>query len=294
MEEDGIRVSDEPVMGMMGGAIDPAQYMCGGKHEGRLDGYKDEIESKDLTIFEYYNTKFHMHCELKDDRLYLSSTGGYSTNRDGKYFIVRFDTDDLDLLPKLQDIIDKYQLYKNNGYTCHVDGIPECGDYFSAEYKSGEKIYHVSNQFPTVGGEAQQDIFNTFHRFVHKHGFDFTSEGSNVQLYDDADVDYVQGTWTGKHFGREIVATFDKDHVTITVDGKETDNCKYTIYEGHVITDKLIDPNKEVTDYHDYEYFNGVSIFSKKNYFTMTAYFMGDSYSTCDMHNFDKEKPKEE
>ena len=278
--------------GLMMSDSDP--YVCGGRHEGKLDGYKDEIESKEITSFNYGCTKFSVSCEIKDDKLHLFATGGYSNNRDGKYFKVSLDTEDMSLLGKLQEIIDTYNLSRNNGYTCHVDGIPECGDHISIEYASGEKIYKVSNQVPTINGEAAQEIFNAFHRFVHKHGYDFTTKGSNVQLYDDADKEYVQGTWKGTHFGREIVATFTDDKVVITVDGNETDNTTYTIYEGHVTTDKLKDPSKEVSNYHDYEYFNGVSIFSKKNYFTMTAYFMGDSYSTCDMHNFDKEKPKDE
>ena len=32
----------------------------------------------------------------------------------------------------------------------------------------------------------------------------------------------------------------------------------------------------------------------KKNYFTMTAYFKKESYSTCILMNCDKEKPKDE
>jgi len=281
-------------MDSMMGAFDPMQAMCGGKHEGKLDGYSDEIKSKEITSFSYGCSKFGVFCEIRENKLFVSATGGYSSYRDGKYFRVVFDTDDFDLLTKLQEIVDEYQISKNNGYTCHVDGIPECGDHIDITYKSGEKIYKINNQCPTIRGEAAQEIFNTFHRFVYKHGFDFTSKGSNVQLYDDADIDYVQGTWKGEHFGNEIIATFDGNHVVITVDGKETDNTDYVIYEGHVTSNKLKDPNKEVGDYHDYEYFNGVSIFSKKNYFTMTAYFMKESYSTCDMFNFDKEKPKEE
>ena len=80
-----------------------------------------------------------------------------------------------------------------------------------------------------------------------------------------------------------------------TVNGEVTDdNVEYTIFEGSVIPNKLKDGIEKAESPYDYEYFNGVSKLAKKNYFTMVGYFLQDSYSTCDFHNFDKEKPKDE
>ena len=51
--------------------------------------------------------------------------------------------------------------------------------------------------------------FLKINNFVKKYGYDFTSEGSNVKLFDDPDEEYVQGTWKGKHFGDDIEVTFN-------------------------------------------------------------------------------------
>jgi len=266
----------------------------GGKHEGYESGCSEVIKSKDIISFFYNCGEYSLSAKIEDNKLKINATGGSSLHRDGTYFIINYLSDDFSLLSDLQKIIEKYDLVKNNGHCVHVDGLPAgIGDTLRVEYKSGEKIYRSSNQFHTIIDDASSAIYEAFHKYVLKYGLDFNSKGSNVKLYDDADQDYVQGTWKGKHFGSEIVATFDKDNVVISVDGVETDNCKYTIFEGHIITDKLKE-NKEATNYTDYEFFKGVSTMSKKNYFTMSAYFMGDSYSSCDLMNFDKEKPKKE
>ena len=283
---------------MGGGSVDPQQFMCGGRHESTLDGYKDEIESKDIVSFDYGGPKAGLYAKrTEDNKTLVTATGGAdSRRRENKYFRIKLETDDDSIFKDLQELVEKYELTRGNGHCVHVDGLPSgIGDRLHIFYESGEEVYKVSNQSLTMSYEASDAIYNTFLKYVQKHGCDFTSTGSNQQLYDDADEEYVQGTWKGTHFGREVVATFDKDHVTITVDGKETDpNVPYVIFDGCVISNVLEEGKTEATDEHDYKNLNGVSCFRKKNWFTMTAYFLGESYSTCDMHNFDKEKPADE
>jgi uncharacterized protein YxjI len=280
-----------------GGAIDPSQMGCGGRHESQLEGYTDEIKSKDINSFDYGGTKAGLYAAKKDGKVLVTATGGGDTRRrEGKYFRIKLETDDYSIFNDLQEVVDKYEISRGNGYCVHVDGLPSgIGDRVHIEYESGEKIYKVSNQSLTISFDAADAIYDTFLKYVRKHGCDFTSAGSNQQLYDDADMEYVQGTWKGTHFGREVVATFDKDHITITIDGKVTDdNVPFIIFDGCVTSSNLQEGKTEAYDENDYDYLNGVSHFRKKNWFTMTAYFMQDSYSTCDMHNFDKKKPEDE
>ena len=267
---------------------------CGGRHESQLEGYSDDIKSKDIIKFEYAGTEAYVYAEIEDDKLLVVARGGDSTHRNGKYFKIRLETEDFSLLKDLQKVVDKHSISRANGHCVHVDGLPSgIGDRLSVEYKSGEKIYKESNQSLTISFDAADAIYDTFKKYVQKHGLDFTSAGSNQQLYDDADEEYLQGTWNGKHFGREISVTIDKKHITIKVDGKVTDDEDYVIYEGSVVSSRLKEGKTNPTSYYDYEFFNGVSTLKKKNWFTMTGYFLGDSYSTCDLMNFDKEKPKE-
>ena len=270
--------------------------VCGARHEGYLEGYSEDIKSKDITSFEYAGNNYYLFCEKNDDKLKISCRGGYSNRRDGKYFIIRLEESDLSLLSDLQKDILKYNVSKNNGYCLTVDGLPAgLGDRIEIKYDSGESIYKNSNQAPTISEEASSAFYEDFHKYVKKYDLDFNSEGSNVELYDDADIDYVQGTWNGKHFGRDVSVTFNKNHVTISIDGKITDKeVEYTIYEGSIRKNELEEGKEKAESKNDYKEFEGVSCFAKKNWFTMTAYFMKESYSTCDLMNFEKEKPKEE
>ena len=270
--------------------------VAGGRHESKLEGYNDVIKSKDLIKFEYYGNEYTLKANKIDNITNIYCTGGGKYNRrDGSYFIVKYETKDDSIFKEIQQIVDKHNLTSNNGYCLHVDGLPSgIGDRLEAEYSSGEKIYKVSNQFETVHDEPKKELYDLFHKYVKKEGFDFNSEGSNVQLFDDADEEYLQGTWKGKHFGREVEVTFTGNHVTISIDGKVTDdNVEYVIFNGTVEQNKLKDGKEKAESEHDYEDFIGVSRFAKKNWFTMVGYFLQNSYSTCDLMNFDKEKPKE-
>ena len=153
----------------------------------------------------------------------------------------------------------------------------------SIKYKSGEKIWKYDNQSDIISKEAEEEIYELFKSNAIDNGFDFTTEGSNVELFNDADKDYVQGTWEGSHFGVKYKVVFEGTKIKIYKDDKLTDEGWYKIIDGDIVNDK---PKKGVTiakDKNDYEEFSDISMFRKKNDFTMTMYFMKESYSTDDL-----------
>ena len=252
--------------------------------EGRLPGYKEIIKSKDIIYFEYSCGKFKVLCELTDDGLLIKSSGGSSYDRDGTYFRLDYISKNNTILKELQDIVDKYDISKNNGYEHEVAGLdPYISETIKVNYKSNEKIYKYDNQSRIITEEAENEIYEVFHKNAKENEYDFTSEGSNVELYNDATKEYVQGTWKGTHFGRKYKVEFNGTKIKIYKDGKLTDEGWYKIIDGDVVNDK---PKKGVTipkDKSDYEEFSDISIFKKKNDFTMTMYFMKDGYSTDDL-----------
>lgn len=258
---------------------------CGQQHEYHDSLAPKTIKSDELMSFSFLNCVITASCKLEEDGLHVFASGGSSNNRDGTSFKLKYCSCTNFLLEKLDRIIKQYDLARNNGYSCHVDGLPQgCGDSISAEYKSGEKLHMYSNQTPTVNFDASNAIYQAFHEDALKNGFDFNTSGSNVKIYDDADVQYLQGKWKGKHFGSEMIAVFTGCTVKIFVDGKMTDNTEYCVFEGKVRTNKLKEGIVKAGSDHDYEEFEGCSCFAKKNDFTLTCYFMKGSYSTCDLY----------
>ena len=257
---------------------------CGSKHEYFDSDAPKTIVSDELICFSFIDRSVNLSCKLGDDGLSVLATGGNCQRRDGTRFILKYNSCTLSLLEKLDQIIKKFDLAKNNGYRCHVDGLPAgCGDSLSADYKSGEKLRLYSNQCPTVRPDAAKAIYDAFHEDALRNGYDFTTAGSNMKIYDDADCEFLQGKWKGTHFGSEIIALFSDSTVKIFVDGKMTDNTEYTIFEGKVRTNKLRQGVTKAQSEHDYEEFEGCSCFAKKNDIFITAYFMKGSYSTCDL-----------
>ncbi len=257
---------------------------CGGRHEFMLEGYPYTIESDELVSFTFSDRNISAFCEIENGKLIVTSNGGNTSRRDGTRFSLKYYTDNMFLLSKLNKIIKDYNLAKRNGYSCTVDGLPGgCGDSIRAEYASGEKLYMYSNQSCTVHFEAAKLIYDAFHEDALKNGFDFNTAGSNVKIYDDADRKFLQGKWKGKHFGREITAVFTGTTAKIFVDGKMTDNTEYIIYEGNVRPNKLKEGKTKAQSEYDYEEFEGCSCIRKKNKIMLTAYFLKESYSTCDL-----------
>ena len=269
--------------GLFGGGV-PSEALCGGRHESRDPECHPQILSDDLIEFEFSNGKFAVSCKLEDTGLTVSANGGNSNKRDGTRFCLKYTSADNSLLSKLNAIIKDNNLTRNNGYSCHVDGLPGgYGDRISGRYSSGEKLYMNSNQTPNVGFDATEQIYNAFHEDALKNGLDFTTTGSNVRIYDDADEEFLQGKWKGTHFGSEVLADFEGSHVKIYVDGKLTDDTDYIIFEGNVRPNKLKDGVSEAASENDYEEFEGCSCIRKKNKILLTAYFMKESYSTADL-----------
>lgn len=265
---------DDTVMEVDGGVV----------KNHRLKGYNEKINSTEIISFEYIGSSFSVSCELNGDILHVKSKGGNSTERDGTYFVLDYDSKSHDILNKLQDVIVKYKINKNNGYEYEVAGLPSgLGDTISVLYKSNEKIWKYSNQSPTISDEAVKEIYDIFHECALDNSYDFTSAGSNVLLYDDATKDYLQGTWKGSHFGKKYTIIFAGDNVKIYEDDKLTDDTNYVIIDGSVVSCELKDGVQLANTRHDYKEFSVISTISKKNSFTIVAYFMKDGYSTCDL-----------
>ena len=190
---------------------------CGCKHESRIEGLSDDIKCSDIIKFSYRGTDYYVEATLNDNLVHIYASGGGKYNkRDGSYFIVRFDSDDLDFFGVLQGIVTRYGLFNNNGYCLYVDGLPGgIGDTIEINYSNGERIYKSSNQSVTISYDAINAIYDVFHDITVKNGLDFNIAGSNVKLFDDADEEYVQGTWKGKHFGSNVEVTFKDKKYTI-------------------------------------------------------------------------------
>lgn len=307
--EAGMPVMPGPVVqpGDGGGIISSGYDMPGSSRDYYLAGYSEEIKSQDIVMFSYVAKDYVVFYGPKDDVIYVSCRGGDASARDGSAFAIALspDLDDpaeaekvSELLTRLQKAVVSGNVSRDNGHTHETSGLPwGIGDTISIEYESGEKIYRYSNQYRNVNEQTASLFYDAFHDYVKKCGLDFTTEGSNLQIYDDADEEFVQGTWKGEHFGDEFVVTFEGKNVKIYKDGVLTDDCEYSITNGIIRTNELItlkEGEKYRGDQFDYEEFSEISELTKHNYFTMDAYFMKDSSSSCWLQNFDKPNPEKE
>lgn len=248
----------------------------------KLPGYEDKIKSKDIVTFEYTGD-YYVLCEKKNNKLHIVSKGGDVSKRDGTAFKLDYETDNLSFLKTLQKIVEDYEISKNNGYEYEVSGLPSgLGDTIKVVYENKEKIWKYNNQQKTISNKAIDTIYEVFKNEAVKNNYDFTTDKSN-QVYDDATTDYVQGTWIGEHFGTNYKVVFSSNNIKIYENGKLTDDVTYRIIDGSIVVDKLKKGITEGTSKNDYEEFSTISIMKKKNSFTLTAYFMKESYSTCDL-----------
>jgi len=260
-----------------------SDIICGGTTEGYKDGYKDKIESDNIVDFIYMCGEYSLTCHLTDSTLHVTSNGGNHMERDGSYFGLKYDTDKLDILKELNRIIKDNDVSKENGFYHNTAGLPPgIGDSIEVTYDSGERIYKISNQFPVVGEEIGKLFYDEFHKLAIDNGFDFTTDKSNVDLYNDATVEYLQGTWEGSHFRREYKMIFEGSHIKIYKDGELTDDTDYVIHEGWVKVNKLVDGKTEAKNQHDYQEFNACSSIRKVNDFTITVYFFENGCSSTD------------
>lgn len=260
------------------------QVIDGDSKERKLPGYSDNIKSKNIVSFEYNNPEYRLECKKENNIINIKAKGGYSNERDGKYFKLDYNTKNNNFLNELQNIIDKYNVSKNNGYENEVAGLPpDLGDDISVIYDTKEKIWKYSNQFFIIDENAQKEFYNLFLTDAKENGYNFNSKGSNVKLYDDADQEFLQGKWKGTNFGKEYIVEFKNDNVKIYEDGKLIDDTKYIIIDGDIVKNKLKEGITNPKNRYDYEEFSIISTIKKKNNILLTAYFMKDSYSTCEL-----------
>ena len=259
--------------------------ICGGVvKDYYMEGYNNEINSDNITSFEYQCGDYYLQCYLNEEGLHVVSRGGYSDRRDGSYFKLDYIAKSNELLKELNDIIKKHNLSEGNGYVHETAGLPPgLGDLLDVVYDSDEKIYKHSNQFPTVSEEIAKEFYDKFYECAKSNGLDFNSEGSNVKLYDDADIEFLQDTWTGTHFGRNYKVEFNDNHIKIYEDDKLLDDCEFIIYEGWIKPNKLQEGETEVKSQYSYEEFNACSSIRKKNDILLVLYFSKPSSSTCEV-----------
>ncbi len=264
--------------------IELEEIIEGEVKEEILPGYQDEIKSNHIISFEYQNSDYYFSCELEDNKIHIISKGGYSNKRDGRYFHVDYQSENLDFLNQLQRIVRKYQLSNQNGYCLEVSGLPEgLGDYLEIKYDTKERIRKENNQSRNLEEEPIQEIYQLFLEETKAHNLDFTSKGSNVLLYDDANEEYLQGLWKGNHFGEEIEVIFQRNQVKIIINNQITDDIEYVIIEGNIRPKILKNQNKNPENQYDYEEFQKISNLKKKNDHILVAYFYHPAYSTCEL-----------
>ena len=260
------------------------QVLDGESHDERLAGYHEKINSTNIVSFTYTNPNYYVECKLDNNKIHIIANGGNSNERDGSSFKLDYTSDDNNLLKQLQQIVDKYNISKDNGRITKVDGLPAgLGDTISIIYDSGEKIYKSSNQYLTITEDAITEIYNAFRKNAQDNGYDFTTEKSNQDVYNDATEEYLQGTWKGKHFGDDIKVVIKDKNIKIYCNDNLTDDINYVIINGSIKPNKLKKDVTEAKDENDYEEFNGVSSLRKKNDISLVAYFTKESYSTCDL-----------
>lgn len=266
--------------------------ICGGKSEYFGDSNATLPVSEHIIKFNYSKKGYNLSLTEKGHGIYQFVANGGNTDfgRDGSKFAVSYECNDDRLLKRLLLIIKQQELYKNNHYYCEVGGLPAgLGDSLFIEYDSGETISRYSNQMCQLSDSQAKAVYDAFREDAVRRGFDFNTEGSNQVLYDDATEEYLQGTWKGKWFGREIVAEFSKSHVTISFDGEITDDTDYVIFEGRVTPDR-IKVEKLSNGKPWYDNFNcDCTGLYKKNDFTISGSMYKDgSTSNFELFNFDK------
>ena len=274
-------------------------YACAGRHrEYTIKEMPEKINSEKIVSFnlklfepQRYNFRvenpdykdkqvlaYVMSLKKKDDgSIDVEAKGGnlYSTRRDGSAFIVRFNAGDLGYTELLQQLVKKYDLIKDNGRVSHTDGLPSGdGDTLDIVYDTGERIYKNANNRRILRFEAAYDIYSIFKKIANDNGLDFNTAGSNVQLYDDPTVEWLQGTWKGKHFGREVICIFKGNHIQIYHDGQLVDDADYVIVDGTV---KPAGKGAENGEYATFEFVTGLN---KKNDFMLSGHLYKNKSSS--------------
>ncbi len=224
--------------------------------------------------------KFNLKAWINPNgTLSINATGSNDPgHRDGSYFIVRYTTADEGFMGELAALIKGSGLMADNGSVSYTTGLPSGdGDLVSGTFDNQDLLYIRNNRSPVMSDDVAGKIYDLFRSKTQSYGLDFTSDGSNIPLYDDATEEFLQGVWIGKHFGNEVKAEFTGGRVKIWYAGKLTDDVEYVIRDGKVLP-KSADDDAQVT-------FEGVDKFAKQNNFMLVAYFYRKrgAYSTANL-----------
>ena len=239
--------------------------------DGRKKGYSEDIKSKNIISFSYSNSEYNFSCDLKNNDLYINSSGSN--------FKIDYISKDKNILTELQNIVDKYKLYVNNGYEKEVSGLPKgYGDTLLVEYDSGEKIWKYSNQIRLVDDKVINEIFEVFHKNALDNGYEFDL-GNNF-TDEGISKEYLQGTWEGKFSNNSYKIEFNNNYLKIYQNDILTDTHIYKIVGNVVVNFKLKKVIGNIDDYNNYEPFRDIVNIRKENDI-LYAYF--NDYSKCEL-----------
>jgi len=149
--------------------------ICGGVvKDYYLDDYSDNINSNNITSFEYECGDYYLKCFIDNNQLHIISHGGNIERSEVVKFEVDYYSKNNDLLDKLNNIIKENELYKNNGHIHEVGGLPPgLGDKLDIVYDSGEKIHKSSNQYPHIEDKVALEIYNLFRDNAKENGYNY-------------------------------------------------------------------------------------------------------------------------
>ena len=230
--------------------------------EGRKDGYSEDIKSKNIVSFSYSYSNNTFSCELKNDGLHI--------NINGKGFKIDYITNDKSILSELQNIVDKYKLYTNNGYEKEVSGLPKgYGDTLSVIYDSDEKIWKYSNQIRLVDDKVVNEFYELFHKNALDNGYDFDiSNDTNEEI----SKEYLKGIWEGKCSNNNYKIDLTNVYVKIYQNDVLTDSYIYKVINNVVVRSKIKSYRNKIDDYNNYETFRDIANFRKEKS-SFYAYF---------------------
>ena len=159
--------------------------------ERKIPGYKDIIKSKDIKTFYYNNSKYILECKKENNNINIKAEGNYSNERDGKYFKLDYNTKNINFLNEIQNIIDKYNISKKNGYV-HAENV----EYYR-EINSEKVIVADVSQFNFKKNFKDKKDFQIFllknkisYVYIRSGGRGYGKEGK--MYYDTNYKDYIE------------------------------------------------------------------------------------------------------
>lgn len=242
----------------------------------RLDGYSEEIKSKNIVSFEYINSDYSLSCELINDELRVTIKA--------KSFDIKYVSRDKNLLTELQKVIEKYELYKNNGYEQKLSRLPSgYGDFLSIKYDSDEKIYKYSNQIRLLSSDSYNEIYELFSKNATENDYVLKKTDDDVVIESDFNEEFLQGTWEGTCADKYYKVVFKNQVVSIYINNLISDIKVYRIVDGVVVNNNLLTGKTDRKDYRSFSNFKTVSNFRKKSDSMLETHLLDDDYTTCEL-----------